>query len=283
MKKMPVPLFLLLASGSVLADERSTLNANIGVQVGTEPAAYAEKLLDVIELTITDDIAAKLVGNAEINYKFGGESSDRFGLFASYNLGPLQHEYEGIVIGAELLNYGDHNLDIMIGNFSVYHRADEGISSSGEYSLNYSYQNEDWNVAARVSNEWRTNTGVIEGDPSLLRASLSAHKSIFLPKLHNSELVLGSNVTVSSKDHGNYLFGVNDGNRDEEGYEDLNNYSVDFAASATVNATLLVPLTEHWLFTSNIEKEFLSKDLKASPVLKDHSRWNVSSGMRYVF
>lgn len=285
-----VLLASITCSSAVFAQDSGYFGANLGMQfqVGNILSNRSGGL-GKLELGSNGLTSIQVVGNAETGFRFGGENRNLFGLFAGVNAGNPFNDGSPIYLGAELLNYGNHNLDFKIESFSVVYQGDdgggrqEGFSSSLQYQLGYAYRTQNWNVTAQVHDELRSKGNTPESDPNFLNFTLSAHRSMPVPQVFNSELIMGISLAASSSDYANYQYGVNDDNRYKANREGLEDYSLDFAASATVNAGLVVPLANNWLLTGNVAKEFLSEDLANSPVLDDFQSWSASTGVRYVF
>ena len=281
MKKPIVVLIATFVSAVVTADEKLTWSANVGAEVGMGTPAYQTGELTLGQFELGDSAHLSLVGQASASW-MPFENSD-IELFASYRLGSPLDPIDGVRLGATVFKQNNHQVDVAVEELAFVYQVDRGWFAEAQYSLNYSYENQDWLFGVNLSNEAILKELAKTSKHNLWKARTNLYRFISLPSLWNSQLIVGGSAAISSPGHADYYFGVNEENQEQAGYQDMAHYDVGFAASASLNASWIVPISESWVFTTSLSNEFLSEDLANSPLMDDHSSLQTALGLRYVF
>ena len=261
MRLITVAMITAVCSSFACASERQSMSANIGLQFqnSADPLVTPSGVADLGELNYSGpDIA--IVGNAEFMHQFGGENSDKFGIFFGINTGDINNDPRHIYFGFEFLNLENHSLDVGIQNLGFYESGDFFLG----YGANYYFTQNDWLVSGHI------HQSIDESDDDqngIWKMDLFVDKSLPLHSFGNSELVIGGGLSLFPKGYSEYYYGVD--NKD--------------VVAGHISADWLYPIAEHWLFTTTLTQGFVGEDLANSDDVDEDNMTQFATGIRYVF
>ena len=272
MKKHSVLIIASVISGSLMASDRQLLSANIGLQIQNNsdplvstPIAFGFKNTNNSGLTLSvgdsdSDLTLSVVGNAEFSYRFGGQTSDSFAVFANISTPKFGGDPRSN-FGIEFLNSEQHSIDIGISSL-VFDSNGEGFLG---YGANYYFTQNDWLVSGHF-NQTLGKAFNPEQD-GLWKVDMFVNKSISLPSLGNSELALGGGLRFLPKDY-------------SEVHYEIENKSL---VTGHLSADWLYPISEHWLLTTSLTQGIVPKGLANSTKVDEDNLTQLATGIRYVF